>query len=69
MPVIDGAIQPKGIYQPLPGYTGEARANKIKRTIPLQIIVHKDGNATVSKVLQGLGYGLDQNAIDIIEKR
>jgi len=69
MPVATGIRQPKAIYQPMPPYTDEARANRIEGTIVLQLIVHRDGTAAVSKVLKGLGYGLDQNAIETIERR
>lgn len=60
---------PRAIVQPMPSYTDEARANRIEGIIVLQVMVRKDGTATVTKVLKGLGYGLDQSAISTIEKR
>ena len=64
-----GVKTPRAIVQPMPGYTDEARARRIQGIILLQVLVHKDGTATVSKILKGLGYGLDQSATETIEKR
>jgi TonB family protein len=68
MDSLNGVVTPKAINRPLPSYTKEARANRIQGVILLQVIVHKDGTATVAKILKGLGYGLDQQAIDTVNK-
>jgi protein TonB len=43
-------------------YTDEARAARIAVVVSLECVVKKDGTVTVTKVLEGLGYGLDENA-------
>ncbi len=63
----DQVKPPKAIYQPLPPYTPEARANKIEGKVVLIAIIHKDGTVAVSKVAKGLGYGLDESAIHTVE--
>ena len=53
---------PRVLKQTEPDYTDEARRAHIQGTIVIDIAVHKDGTATVVKILEGLGYGLDENA-------
>jgi TonB family protein len=62
-------VPPVCVYQPLPGYTDEARAAKVEGTMLLQAVIRKNGQVTDIKVLQGLGYGLDESAIDTITHR
>jgi TonB family protein len=64
----DGIVAPKCVYQPLPGYTPEAREAKVQGIMLLQGIIRKNGRIDSLKVLQGLGYGLDQSAIDMLSK-
>jgi TonB family protein len=52
--------------QPLPAYTDEARKAHIEGVLSLQAIVRKDGNISSLKVIRGLGYGLDESAMDTI---
>ena len=40
--------------------------SKIEGTVLLQCIVRKDGTVDEVKVLKGLGYGLDESAIETI---
>lgn len=49
--------------QPQPPYTLEAFNKGIEGTVLLQFIVRKDGTADSFKILQGLGYGLDESAV------
>jgi TonB family protein len=44
-------------------YTPEARKKKIEGSVTLMIVVDKKGDVTDAKVVKGLGYGLDENAI------
>jgi TonB family protein len=57
---------PKVLYQPLPAYTREAREAKVEGIVLLQGIVRKNGRITDLKVLRGIGFGLDQNAVSTI---
>jgi periplasmic protein TonB len=54
------------IYCPEPGYTEEARKAKLQGKLLLQVLVGADGRATRIRVLQGLGLGLDEQAIETI---
>jgi protein TonB len=51
-----------------PDYTDEARQAHIQGTVVLDVIVRADGTGKVNKVELGLGYGLDEKAIEVFEK-
>jgi TonB family protein len=53
---------------PEPDYTDEARQAHIQGTVILDVIVRADGTGKVNKVERGLGYGLDEKAIEMFEK-
>ncbi|PYU89107.1 MAG: hypothetical protein DMG08_22905 [Acidobacteria bacterium] len=57
---------PIPVNQPLPLYTEEARKAKVEGLVLLQAIVRKDGTVDSFKVIRGLGYGLDESAINTI---
>lgn len=57
---------PEAIYKPLPAYTEEARKNRTEGIVRLQVIVTKRGSVEGIRVVQGLGYGLDESAISTI---
>jgi TonB family protein len=57
---------PIAVSQPLPLYTEEARKAKVEGLVLLQAIVRKDGTVDSFKVIRGLGYGLDESAINTI---
>jgi TonB family protein len=57
---------PTVTYQPLPQYTDEARQARVEGIILIQAIVRKDGAVVRPVILKGLGYGLDEAAIDTI---
>jgi len=60
----DGLLPPEILFRLNPIYTEEARAAKIQGIVVLQVLIRKDGAVDVIEVLQGLGYGLDEAAID-----
>jgi TonB family protein len=62
-------VPPKCVYQPVPSYTQEAKDAKAEGIILLQAIIRKDGQVTDVKILQGLGYGLDESAINTIREK
>jgi TonB family protein len=68
-PVGPGIIAPVVLTQPLPAYTDEARAARIEGLVLLQAVVRKDGTADSFKVIHGLGYGLDESAMNTIAAR
>jgi TonB family protein len=51
-----------------PSYTDEARSQRIQGTVTLDVIIGTDGAAKVVRIVQGLGYGLDENARAFVEQ-
>ncbi|HYK91241.1 MAG TPA: energy transducer TonB [Acidobacteriota bacterium] len=65
--VVGGGVKaPVAIYQPLPAYTEEARKARAEGIVLIQAIIRRDGSVDSFKVLRGLGYGLDESAINTI---
>jgi TonB family protein len=62
----NGVMAPVVLNQPLPPYTDEARRARVEGIALIQAVIRKDGTADSFKVLRGLGYGLDESAINII---
>jgi TonB family protein len=63
-PAAKPSVQPVEILaKPDPVYTAEARAHKIEGNVLLEVIFAANGKVEVLRVLEGLGYGLDQAAI------
>jgi TonB family protein len=60
----NGVKPPVPLQQPLPVYTPEARAARIEGIVVVQAVIRKDGTVDSFKVLRGLGYGLDESAIN-----
>jgi TonB family protein len=63
-----GVTQPVALPNPMPSYTEEARRARVQGVILLKCIIHRDGTVGVPYIIRGLGYGLDQSAINTIEK-
>jgi TonB family protein len=51
-----------------PSYTDDARKAHIQGTVVLDVIVNQDGAITVSRIVQKLGYGLDDEASRFVAK-
>jgi len=64
-----GMKEPSALIQPLPPYTEEARKAHIEGVVVLQAVILRDGTVTGFKVLKGLGYGLDDSAINTISTK
>jgi TonB family protein len=62
----NGVKPPVALQQPLPAYTPEARAARVEGVVIVQAVVRKDGSVDYFKVHRGLGYGLDESAINTI---
>jgi protein TonB len=62
----NGVKPPEVIYKPLPYYTEEARKARAEGIVLIQAVVRKDGSVDSFKILRGLGYGLDESAINTI---
>ena len=50
------------LFKPKPVYTDEARAKKIEGDVVLQVVFAASGEIKVERVVQGLGYGLEDSA-------
>lgn len=61
-----GVTNPIPITQTIPSYTDEAIKAKVQGVVLLQAIIRKNGRVTDFKVLRGLGYGLEEKAIEEI---
>jgi len=62
----NGVKAPIALLQPLPAYTEEARKARAEGIVLIQAVIRKDGTVDSFKVLRGLGYGLDESAINTI---
>ena len=63
-----GVTAPSIIREVKPNYTDEARRRSLEGDVDLEIIVRNDGVVGNVKVLQGLGSGLDERAIDAVRQ-
>ena len=56
------------LTNPRPDYTEEARKNKITGVVVVQALFKSDGHIASPRVVRGLGYGLDEKAIEAVMK-
>jgi TonB family protein len=65
----NGANAPVEItFKPKPDYTDEGRKQKINGEVRLEVLFTSDGRVHVIRVVQGLGYGLDEQAVKAAEQ-
>jgi len=55
--------QPQILQKTKPSYTTEARKNGVEGVVILSAVFRKDGSITDVKIVNGLGYGLDEEAV------
>jgi len=68
-PPDNGANAPVEItFEPKPDYTDEGRKQKVNGEVRLEVLFRSDGQVHVIRVLQGLGYGLDEQAVKAAEQ-
>jgi protein TonB len=63
-----GVSQPSIIKKVEPEYSEEARKAKWQGTVTLMVVVDETGHARDLKVMQSLGLGLDEKAMEAVEK-
>jgi protein TonB len=63
-----GITAPGLIREVKPDYTEEARRRGVEGDVVLEIVVRSNGSVGDVKVLQGLGGGLDQRAVDAVRQ-
>lgn len=61
-----GITPPSLLREIKPDYTDDARRRGISGDVVLEIVVSRDGSVGPIKILQGLGAGLDQRAVDAV---
>jgi len=62
-----GVTPPRPIYSPDPEFSEEARKAKYQGTCTLMIVVSADGRPTNIRVVNSLGMGLDEKAIETVK--
>lgn len=61
-----GISPPEAIFKPEPRYTDDGIKNRISGVVLLYGIVRKDGRVDTLKVIRNLGYGLDEEALNVV---
>ena len=62
-------VQPPSLLREVkPAYTEEARRLGITGDVLLEIVVRADGRVGEVRVLEGLGHGLDERAVDAVRQ-
>jgi TonB family protein len=64
----DGVSAPRLIHKAVPEYTDEARKENIRGTVVLSVVVGPDDRAHNIVVQRGLGFGLDEKAIECVQE-
>jgi TonB family protein len=64
----NGVSPPRPIYSPDPEFSEEARKAKYQGTVVLTLIVGADGRAHEIEVRRSLGMGLDEKAIEAVQR-
>jgi len=57
-------VRPKMLSHPTPGYTDEARRAQIAGVVKLTVVLNTDGTVSDIRVVRGLGFGLDEKAVE-----
>lgn len=60
------ATLPTCVYCPDPQYTEEAREAKVQGHVALRVLVSADGRASQIQIVQGIGMGLDDRAVQSV---
>ena len=61
-----GMVPPACAFCPYPTYTDEARHGKVQGAVELAVLVGVDGRARDVRVIKGIGFGLDDRAIETV---
>ena len=63
-----GVSAPQVVYKVDPEYSEQARKSKYQGTVVLNLIVQSDGSVRDIRILQPLGLGLDEKAIEAVRQ-
>lgn len=61
-----GITPPRLLHEVKPDYTEDARRRGTEGDVELEIVVRQNGSVGDVRILRGLGYGLDQRAVDAV---
>jgi TonB family protein len=64
----NGTTPPSLLKKLEPEYTEEARVEKIAGTVLLTVVIETDGTASSFQILKGVGFGLDEKAVEAISQ-
>jgi TonB family protein len=64
-----GYSRPTCKYCPVPEYSEQARKLKIQGQVVLDVVVGADGRVHNIKVVRGVGYGLDEKALETVRDK
>jgi len=67
-PGINGVTPPACVYCPVPDYTDQARKAKLEGAVVVQAVVSVEGRAEHVSVVRGLGSGLDEKAVAVVQR-
>jgi len=56
------------LYCPEPPYSDEARKAKLQGVVTLRVLIGNDGRARRVQVVKGLGMGLDESAVEAVQR-
>ena len=65
-PYARGLSMPTCVTCPYPVYTDEARHAKLQGTVTLRVLVGIDGRASDIRIVRGIGFGLDERAVQTV---
>ena len=66
---VGGSVSaPEIVFKVDPEYSEQARKAKYQGTVVLRCIVQKDGTVRDIKIMQSLGLGLDEKAVDAVKQ-
>jgi protein TonB len=63
-----GVTAPVALYRPEPEYSEEARKAKYQGTVVIEVVVDASGKPRDLKVIRSLGLGLDEKAMEAVER-
>ena len=64
----DSVKAPQVLQQSKPSYTEQAKEARIEGIMLVSAVIRKNGSVDQIKVIRGLGYGLDESAVNTISK-
>jgi TonB family protein len=56
------------VSKPRPAYTEQARRLRVEGEVVLEVVFYADGRVAIVRVVEGLGHGLDEAAIEAAKK-